>query len=49
MAKIAASYRGTTLADYVSEALLEIAKRDIERGHSELSTGQSKKARGSKE
>ena len=35
-ARVAASYREMSVAEYVSEALLEIAKRDAEAGHAAL-------------
>lgn len=37
-AKIAASYKGLTVAGYVSKVLLEVATRDIEEGHKAWST-----------
>lgn len=33
VARIAASYQGLNLSEYASAALLEIAMRDVERGH----------------
>jgi hypothetical protein len=44
-ARIAASYQGLNLSEYASAALLEIANRDIERGHQARTQG-AKKARG---
>jgi hypothetical protein len=38
-ARIAASYKGVTLAEYLSEALRPIVDRDIEEGHTRLMQG----------
>lgn len=43
LARIAASYKGMNLAEYVSAALLDAARRDIERGHAELAGEAAKK------
>ena len=48
LARIAASYKGMNLGDYVSAALLEVAKRDIEQGHAEMTNKTSPKGRGAK-
>jgi uncharacterized protein (DUF1778 family) len=34
--KIAASYKDMTLSDYVSEVVLEAARRDVELSHAEM-------------
>ena len=48
--KIAASYKGMTLSDYVSSVVLESAKRDIEKGHAEMKADAPKsKGRGKAE
>jgi uncharacterized protein (DUF1778 family) len=41
-ARIAASYKGLTLADYVSEALLQAAKADVQRSHAEITAGEDR-------
>lgn len=45
-ARIAASYQGLNLSEYASAALLEIANRDIERGHQARTQGATKKGKG---
>jgi hypothetical protein len=47
-AKIAASYKGQSLAEYASAALIEIAKRDVERSHAEMITPSKPKGKGAK-
>ena len=48
LARIAASYQGKTLADYVSDSLAEVAKRDIEQGHAGLADKPKAKAKPAK-
>lgn len=43
VAKIAASFKGITLKDYVSAALIEIAKRDIDQGYASMAGKRSEK------
>lgn len=47
-ARIAASYKGLSLAEYVSEVLRPIVLRDIEEGHAKKMKGQAPKPKGSK-
>ena len=35
-ARIAASYKGLSLAEYASQVLAEVGKRDVEEGHAAL-------------
>lgn len=48
IAKIAASFKDMTLAEYVSALILEHAPADIDAGHSELKGGKPPKGRGEK-
>ena len=45
-ARIAASYQGKTLADYVSDSLLAFAKADVERSHAAITAAEKPKAKG---
>jgi hypothetical protein len=44
-AKIAASFKGMTVMDYVSDLVLETANRDIEQGYQARSQGKPAKAK----
>jgi hypothetical protein len=44
-ARIAASYKGLSVAEYVSRALLEVARRDIHEEHAKLAGGKPVKGR----
>jgi T5orf172 domain len=48
-ARIAASYKGVTLAEYLSEALRPIVDRDIEEGHAQLMAEQQEEPEGEEE
>ena len=47
-ARIAASYRGISLAEYASQALIEVAKRDVEQGHAAITKVEKPKGKGAK-
>jgi hypothetical protein len=42
IAKIAASFKDMTLAEYISALVMEHAPRDIDQGHTELTKGTKK-------
>lgn len=42
IAKIAASFKNVTLAEYISTLIMTHSPRDIDQGHSELSRGGGK-------
>jgi hypothetical protein len=49
IAKIAASFKDMSLAEYISELIMEHAPHDINEGHSKLSAGgKAPKSRGAK-
>jgi hypothetical protein len=48
IAKIAASFKDMSLAEYVSSLIVEHAPRDIDEGHSRLKGEKAPKGRGTK-